>query len=162
MIRNLAVAIISAVSFRAADTSGSENCDRACLQGFVDSYLDALAKHDPSKLPVAPAVKFTENGKELKLGEGFWKTAGASTYRLYALDPESGNAAAQAVVEENGGLDTFFVRLKLKDKENYRSRDVGLPQGTSGVLRAGKADHRAGHLQRTAAGIPKDRPRATD
>ena len=88
--RILAVAIVAAVSLRAADTSGSKNCDHACLQGFVDSYLDALAKHDPSTLPVAPTVKFTENGKELKLGEGFWKTAGASNYRLYALDPESG------------------------------------------------------------------------
>lgn len=85
----LAVAIVAAVSLRAADTSGSKRCGHACLQGFVDSYLDALAKHDPSTLPVAPSVKFTENGKALKLGEGFWKTAGASAYRLYALDPKA-------------------------------------------------------------------------
>ncbi len=122
------------MSLRAADTSGSKNCDRACLQGFVDSYLDALAKHDPSKLPVAPAVKFTENGKALKLGEGFWKTAGASTYRLYALDPESGNAAAQAVVEENGGLDTFFVRLKLKNKKITEAETLVCRKGQAGFF----------------------------
>ena len=97
-----------------AAASHAATCDRACLQGIIDSYFDALAKHDPSKLPVAASVKFTENGKELKLGEGFWKTAGASTYRLYALDPQAGDAAAQAVVAENGELDTFFVRLKVK------------------------------------------------
>src|ERR1700691_6619232 len=97
--RILAVFVI-AMAARGADKSGAKGCDRACLQGFVDSYLDAMAKHDPSKLPVAATVKFTENGKVLKLGEGFWKTAGASSYRLYALDPRHGDAAAQAVVAE--------------------------------------------------------------
>jgi hypothetical protein len=97
--------------------AADKSCDRACLQGIVDSYLDAMAKHDPSTLPVAASVKFTENGKQLKLGEGFWKTAGASKYRLYALDPIAGDASVQAVVSENGALDTFFVRLKLKAKK---------------------------------------------
>ncbi|MGB6944397.1 MAG: hypothetical protein WBE37_18495 [Bryobacteraceae bacterium] len=130
----LAVAIVAAVSLRAADTSGSKRCGHACLQGFVDSYLDALAKHDPSTLPVAPSVKFTENGKALKLGEGFWKTAGASAYRLYALDPESENAAAQAVVEENGGLDTFFVRLKLKNQKITEAETLVCRKGQAGFF----------------------------
>ena len=132
--RILVVAIVTAVSLRAADTSASKSCGHACLQGFVDSYLDALAKHDPSALPVAPAVKFTENGQALKLGEGFWKTAGASTYRLYALDPESENAAAQAVVEENGGLDTFFVRLKLKDRKIIEAETLVCRKGQAGFF----------------------------
>src|ERR1700722_13925050 len=112
ILRTFLIVSISAAALPAADS-----CDRACLQGFVDSYLDAMAKHDPSKLPVAASFRFTENGKALKLGEGFWKTAGASTYRLYALDMKAGDAAAQAVVAENGELDTFFVRLKLKGKK---------------------------------------------
>jgi hypothetical protein len=116
MIRALLIFIITTAVLPAADKS-SGKCDRACLQGFVDSYLDALAKHDPSKLPVDAAVKFTENGQELKLGEGFWKAAGASKYRLYALDPAASDAAVQAVVAENGDLDTFFVRLKLRNKK---------------------------------------------
>src|ERR1700722_3839301 len=93
-------AAMAVVTLHGADKSPS-GCDRACLQTFVDSYLDAMAKHDPSKLSVSPSLKFTENGRALKLGEGFWKTAGASSYRLYALDPRHGDAAAQAVVAEN-------------------------------------------------------------
>ena len=62
--RILTVFVI-AMAARGADTSAAKGCDRACLQGFVDSYLDAMAKHDPSKLPVAASVKFTENGKAL-------------------------------------------------------------------------------------------------
>ena len=92
-------------------------CDRACLKGFVDGYLDALAKHDPSGLAVASNVKFTENSATLKLGEGLWKTAGASTYRLYLLDPSSGGAALQSVIQENGALTSFFLRLKIEDKK---------------------------------------------
>ena len=110
------------------------NCDRACLQGVVDSYLDAMAKHDPSKLPVAASVKFTENGKGLKLGEGFWKTAGASTYRLYALDPKAGDAAVQAVVAENGERDIFFVRLKLKDMKITEAETLVCRKGQAGFF----------------------------
>ena len=124
---------ITAASLQAADKSGS-GCDRACLQGFVDSYLDAMGKHDPSKLSVAASVKFTENGKALKLGEGFWRTAGASTYRLYALDTRAGDAAAQAVVAENGDLDTFFVRLKIKAKKITEAETLVCRKGQAGFF----------------------------
>jgi hypothetical protein len=119
---------------RGADESSSKGCDRACLQGVVDTYLDAMAKHDPSKLPLAASVKFTENGREMKLGEGFWKTAGSATYRLYALDPQSGDAAVQAVVPENGDLDTFFVRLKIKAKKIAEAETLVCRKGQAGFF----------------------------
>ncbi len=131
--RTLLIAAITVAGLTAADKSSS-GCDRACLQGFVDSYLDAMAKHDPSKLPVAANAKFTENGRELKLGEGFWKTAGASRYRLYALDPVAGDAAAQVVVTENGDLDTFFVRLKLKNKKITEAETLVCRKGQAGFF----------------------------
>jgi hypothetical protein len=92
-------------------------CDRACLKGFIDNYLDALAKHDPMSLAVAPNVKFTENSATMKLGDGLWKTAGPTTYRLYLLDPTSGGAALQSVIKENNALTSFFLRLKIADKK---------------------------------------------
>ena len=97
--------------------NAASTCDRACLKGFVDNYLAALAKHDPTPLPVAPNVKFTENGSPMKLGDGLWKTAGATTYRLYLLDPTSGGAALQSVIKENDALTSFFLRLKIADKK---------------------------------------------
>jgi hypothetical protein len=33
-------------------------CDRACLEGFVEQYLDAAIAHDPKLLPLAPGAKF--------------------------------------------------------------------------------------------------------
>ncbi len=131
--QTLLIAAFTATALHATDKS-PKGCDRACMQGFVDSYLDAMAKHDPSKLPVAASVKFTENGKVLKLGEGFWKTAGASSYRLYSLDPRHGDAAAQAVVAENGQLDTFFVRLKLKGKKITEAETLLCRKGEAGFF----------------------------
>jgi len=131
--RTLLIVAITAAGMQAADKSSS-GCDRACLQGFVDSYLASMAKHDPSKLPVAANAKFTENGREMKLGEGFWKTAGASTYRLYALDPEAGDAAAQAVVAENGDLDTFLVRLKIKNNKITEAETLVCRKGQAGFF----------------------------
>jgi hypothetical protein len=134
MIRTLLIFVISAAVLPAADKSASSKCGRDCLQGFVDSYLDAMAKHDPSQLPVAPTVRFTENGTEMKLGEGFWKTAGKSSYRLYALDPAAGDAGAQAVVAENGDLDTFFVRLKIKNKRITEVETLVCRKGQAGFF----------------------------
>src|SRR5580698_1270651 len=50
-------------------------CDRPCLEGFINSYLEAMVAHDAKRLQVTPDVRFTEDDIELKLGEGLWKTA---------------------------------------------------------------------------------------
>ena len=42
----LAVAVLFAPA--AAQPTAAPNCDRACLEGFVDRYLDAVAVNDPS------------------------------------------------------------------------------------------------------------------
>jgi hypothetical protein len=50
------------------------DCDRACLQGFIDQYPQALLAHDPYRLPVTKDVKFTENTVRLRVGDGLWNT----------------------------------------------------------------------------------------
>src|SRR5579862_3134434 len=66
-----AAALILAIGAPAA--RGAEAaCDRTCLKGFVDQYLDALAHHDPSRMAVAAGVRFTENGARVPLGEALW------------------------------------------------------------------------------------------
>src|SRR5215472_1514853 len=46
------------------------DCERHCLDGFVDQYLAALVAHEPARLPWAKKVKFTENNVELQIGDG--------------------------------------------------------------------------------------------
>lgn len=101
-----------------AQAQAAASCDRACLKAHIDGYLDALAARDASRLPVAPAVKYTENGRVLELGEGFWKTAGPPIrYRDYVLDPETGGAAVLTALREYDGIAQTFVRLKIVDRK---------------------------------------------
>jgi len=94
-------------------------CDRACLLGFMQRYLDALVAKDPSKLKVSPTLKYTENGVVRKLGEGLFTTASAlvPNARLDFADPVTGNVATQTVVNENGATPVIYsARLKVEDR----------------------------------------------
>ena len=42
------------------------------MTGLVDWYLAAMVKHDPSGLPLAKGVRYTENTAEIQVGEGLW------------------------------------------------------------------------------------------
>jgi hypothetical protein len=109
---------VLAVSWLPVDAAAqSAACDSTCLRGFVDDYFKALAVRDHTRLPVASTVKYTENGRVLELGEGFWKTAGAPlAYRDYILDPESGGAAALTALREYDGTAQMFLRLKIVER----------------------------------------------
>jgi len=99
-----------------ASGSGGAACDRDCLRDLTARYLDALVAHNPSALPVAANVRFTEDTVEMKLGEGFWKTASrVRPYRLDILDARQGVAASQVVVEEAGTPVMLMLRLKVAD-----------------------------------------------
>src|SRR5689334_8089542 len=76
-------------------------CDRACLEGFVDQYMDALIAHDPHKLPMTARVKNTEDGVRLDPGDGFWRTALAKgSYRLFVTDTEAGQVTFMGTMRE--------------------------------------------------------------
>jgi hypothetical protein len=45
----------------------TNDCDRACLLKFMQSYLDAVIAHDPSKLTFSATLKMTDNGVAAKL-----------------------------------------------------------------------------------------------
>jgi hypothetical protein len=79
--------------------------DRSTLENFINQYLEALSKNDPSGLPLANEVKFVENNQELKIGDGTWKTVtGLGVYRHYFADLLTGQSAVICVVEENGKM----------------------------------------------------------
>ena len=69
----LAAAMLALAAFgpgaQAAKPAGG-GCDRACLEGLTNQYLDALVAHDVKRAPVAKGARFTENTNELKLGDG--------------------------------------------------------------------------------------------
>jgi hypothetical protein len=94
------------------------DCDRTCLNGFVDQYMAAVAAHDPSKLPHSANARYTENNVEMKLGEGLWQTSdGWGSYKVYADDPQSGQVGFLGVSNEDTHLSVFAARLKIVGKK---------------------------------------------
>ena len=89
------------------------SCTRAALASVLDQYFSAAAAHDARALPLAPDVRFTEDGALMALDEGLWKSAGAATFRRDVLDPETCSAFAQAVLDERDAKVLLGVRLKL-------------------------------------------------
>jgi hypothetical protein len=119
----LVVASLGAASLSACGGSGDtdasvgSNCDRSCLEAFVDTYLEALVGGDPSGLPLAADVVFVENNQRLELGEGTWRTVtGLGAYRHYFADPLRGQAGLIGVVEENGQPIIYDLRLAIENR----------------------------------------------
>ena len=98
---------------QAADT-----CDRQCLFGVVEQYLNAMVAHDPSKAPIAEGAKFTENGQKLTLPDGLWRIAsGLRDYRNLVAEPAKGAVGGFAVVEENGIPVILGLRLQVENQK---------------------------------------------
>ena len=77
------------------------DCNRACLEGVVDKIATAMVAHDPSSLPLAKHVRYTEGGAELPVGDGFWATAtGLGSYKHYFADPAVGQVVVMRTMRE--------------------------------------------------------------
>jgi len=120
----------------------TEPCDRTCLEGLVEQYLDAAIAHDPGLLPLAPNVKFTENGIRLPLPDAHWRImTGKGKYRLFVTDPEAGQVACLATIREEGRKEEgvhsqFAIRLKVINRLITEIETLvvrpDLPMGTPG------------------------------
>jgi len=141
MKRLILTAFVTAIlcSSLTANAAAVVECDRACLAGFMTTYLEALAAHDSSKLPVTKNVKYTENGVRLNLNDGLWNTASAMpTYRVDVIDEEAGQVGLLGRINENGNNNWFAARLKVEkgkqisEIENLVVRNISItppPEG---------------------------------
>jgi len=94
------------------------DCNRACLEGFVNQYVDALVAHNPFGMPLARKVKFSENDVLLDLGDGVWNTiTGAGTYKLYVADPQSGQVGLIGTMRENSTPIVIAARLRIENRK---------------------------------------------
>src|SRR6202050_2708400 len=113
--KNLSAALLTSGSTSAAGIRIARNtnwharrtalvagCDRPCLTGVLDQYLNAMAANDSKKAPVAANIKYTENAARLPLSEGLWFTAaGLTDYKIVLADPPGSAAAFIGVVTEH-------------------------------------------------------------
>jgi hypothetical protein len=97
-MRNILAAFLICCGVAAAQG----NCDRACLTGIVDQYLNAMVANDSTQAPIAANIKYTENAARLPLNEGLWFTAaGLTSYKIVLADPQGSAAAFIGVVTEH-------------------------------------------------------------
>lgn len=102
----------------AASTEFKIVCGRDCLAGFANRFLDALVSHDPSRVPMAPDVRYTENGSRLAIGDALWATVGAlGDNKLVFTDPEAGSIMIYAGLVESGLPSMFAARLKVENRQ---------------------------------------------
>lgn len=89
-------------------------CNRACLENIADQFLDAMLRHDSSRLPLAPAFRYTENGQPLAAGDGSWKTLQSiGPFKQYVSDTDTGNVALLTTQEDPDGKGVLVLRLQI-------------------------------------------------
>ena len=121
----LAVLAATAVPFSTVHAQlGNGACDRACLEGFVDRYLDAVVNNNPAAVPLADNVRFTENGQRLMIGDGLWNTMKAKGgYRLFVADVPAGQIGFVGTIQEDHANPSMFngsllaLRLRIEGNE---------------------------------------------
>ena len=132
-IRVFATALALAGLLAAQSKSGA--CDRACLESYVDRYLDAVIAHDPAKAPIAKGAKFTENGQRLELGDGLWNTMdGKGSYRVFVTDVDAGEVTFLGSISEEKTPAVIALRLKIQkgqiaEIEQFIQRSPSSAQG---------------------------------
>ena len=111
-------------------------CDRECLRSTMTTFLYALLAHDASKVPVADAVRITEDGVEKPLERlGLLNTVTRLRgYRQDILDERAGMAGIDVVVEEAGAPVLLVMRLKVVDAKITEIETVATRSRSEGLI----------------------------
>jgi len=132
-----ALALALAGSLPAQENGMAVACNRACLDGLVDQYLDAMIAHDPKMVPLARNVRFTEDGQKLVIPDGLWNSmVGKGTYRLFVTDPQAQSVAFIGTIKEEGrkpdepiaGVIALHLKVtnrQITEAETFVVRDPG-------------------------------------
>ncbi|MET0280845.1 MAG: hypothetical protein ABW278_06920 [Steroidobacteraceae bacterium] len=123
-LRLAGAAALLSLSATGAAFAAQPACDRTCLEGMVDRYLDAVTANNPAGVPLSPNVRFTEDGQRLLIGDGLWNTMkGKGKYRLFVTDVPAGSVTFLGTIQEdhrepnnfNGSL--LSLRLRVQNQQ---------------------------------------------
>jgi hypothetical protein len=135
-------------------------CDRACLAGVMTAYLASLVAHDATAAPLASGARFTEDARELAVGEGLWKTATKlRPFRTDFLDPQTGTAAVHTVVEESGAPVLLAARLRVVNRRITEIETIAVRSRQEGALFAPDALTQASPAMTTPPPAARRMPR---
>jgi hypothetical protein len=98
------------------NASAIKECDRACLVGILDGYMNAMFKRDPQAVPpLSIDARVTENTGQIDVGGGvLWRSkTEPTTFKITVADPVSGEVAFQGRLEVQGRDTLAAIRLKV-------------------------------------------------
>ena len=108
----------------------ADACTRGDLKAMVGKFFTALEAKDPSKLPLTPNAKFTENGVVMPLGQGLWKTGGKVLLKRDLLDTYKCGTHSNVVLEEVYAAPKTSAKPAAKENALFGSRVQTPPDGT--------------------------------
>jgi hypothetical protein len=112
------VCVCVAIAGGTVPAIGQAACDRACLRGMLDQYLNAVVKHDPTAAPLVVGFRQTENAINVRPGNGLWKSVtGLGKVQRRYFDAVSGQAAYFGTVEEGDSTAIVNVRVRVENRK---------------------------------------------
>ena len=134
VIRVIAPAVLALLLWPTT-VPAQQKCDRACLTGLMTQFVDALVAHDPSRLPMAKDVRYTEDSRNARLGEGLWKSVtAAGTFRQDYIDTRKQVAASHVHLREGETHVLYSVLLHVADRRIAGIETLVQRVGTTGKL----------------------------
>jgi hypothetical protein len=83
---------------------------------MMTQFINALVAHDSSKLPLTDKVRYTEDSRDARLGEGMWKSVtAAGGFRQDYIDTRKQVAAAHVLFREGETQVLYSVLLHVAD-----------------------------------------------
>jgi hypothetical protein len=135
-LRALALGAAMAV----AAPASAADCDRACLEGFANRFIDAVGTKKGKSLPLAANIRLTENGQNLAIGDGFWGTVdGAGRFRNIFIDTETQQIGFISVMKEAKQLALYSGRLKIENGKYTEIETIIARSTGSGNISRGPA-----------------------
>src|SRR5690606_775412 len=109
--------MLAAPAFPQNQSGIVHDCDRACLTGFVDTWINGLIANDVSAIPLTPDAKITLNDDVVDVSDAFWSHAASVQARIDIANPRWGDTGTQAVItNEDGSQYLYALRLQVKDR----------------------------------------------
>lgn len=118
-----------------SNLKAQSDSDRVSYINIIDTYFGGLIENDVTAIPLARAVRITENGKVKLLAETFWASAASISYRWDIVNTRLGDTGTECIIKNKDGSYTMLMlRLKVKNNQITELETVKVNKGDAGFL----------------------------
>lgn len=110
---------------------------RKGLARYAEALLKAMATRDPAMAPLAPDIRYTENGQQLAIGDGLWGTLDRlGRYRHFLADSTTGSAVSFLTIREGDKRAILALRIAVSDGAIHEIETIVVRPGLMGAITA--------------------------